>query len=158
MHRKNKNLAHLLTAFIGLFMLVLPAQEQEALIDKGFLILHSTTDYDAALATVHKASTALDLEINLRDYYASETGLQTNVVCDCGILHGYVPRGRWDDGNYLSIEYSNAFKGFAKGYYMVVAASADKKNKAMRQTLKKAKKYYPDAYIKNTTVYLGCMH
>jgi hypothetical protein len=68
----------------------------------------------------------------------------------------YYSRGRYDNGEYISIEYSNAFTGFAKGYYIVVAYSGE--NIEAKKTLKKVKPFFKSAYIKQTDVYIGCMH
>lgn len=128
-------------------------------IEKGFAIIHSTKDYNAALKTVKEASKKLDIKIDLRGYYADgEGGLVTDVVCGCGLDHDtYNPRGRFDDGAYISIEKSR-YRGFTEGYYIVVVASGNKGDKVLTETLKTAKKHYPDAYIKNTTIWYGCSH
>jgi hypothetical protein len=70
----------------------------------------------------------------------------------------YVARGRYDDGSYISVEYSNAYSGFQKGYFIVVAANGFKENEEFKQAVKTVKQYYPKSYVKRTTVYLGCMH
>ena len=55
-----------------------------------------------------------------------------------------------DDGDFISIEYSNKYKGFAKGYYIVVISSGDINNK--EPIFLKAKKFYKSAYIKYALV------
>jgi hypothetical protein len=69
----------------------------------------------------------------------------------------YFARGR-EDGIYVSIEYSDAYPAFAKGYYIVVAASGSKNEPDMQATYKKIKAYSKDAYFKSSKVYMGCMH
>jgi len=148
----------IIISFLCCFALV-HVQAQQPEVDKGFVIVHSTKDYNAALQTVHEASQKLNTEIDLRGYYpGEESGLKTDFVCGCGEAHGYVARGRWDDGTYISIEYSDRYQGFAKGYYIVVLASGEKTSEILTETLAKAKKHYSDAYIKHTSVYIGCMH
>ena len=135
------------------------AQAQQPFFDKGFAIIHSTKDYNAALKTANEASEKLGLEVDLRSYYPDrEEGLKSDEVCGCGLVHGYIPRGRWDDGVYLSIEYSNRYTGFSKGYYMVIVASGESGSQELTQAYQKARIHYTDAYIKNTSMYLGCMH
>lgn len=135
------------------------AQEDIDGVEKGFTIILSTKDYNAALKTVKGASKKLDLKINLRNYrYDKEYGLDTDVECSCGEEHGYVARGRFDDGDYISIEYSNPYEGFTKDLYMVVIASDKKDSELLKTTLNKAKKHYPDVYTKTTKVSLACMH
>lgn len=138
---------------------MIQANAQRPVIEKGFAIIHSTKDYSAALQTVEEASRKLDIKIDLRGYYPNEEiGLKTDSVCGCGEAHDYLARGRWDDGIYISIEYSDRYKGFAKGYYIVIIASGKKGSKQLTETLESAKNYYADSYVKNTSVYIGCMH
>ena len=66
----------------------------------------------------------------------------------------YIPRGRYDNGVYISVEYSDAYKGFAKGYYIVMVASGE----VDKSLLKQIRTIVPDAYIKKSAVYMGCMH
>jgi len=70
-----------------------------------------------------------------------------------------VPRGQGgaEDSDYLSIEFSDGYTGFAKGYYIVVAALAPPKSAALRQTLARVQRAYPTAYAKRTSVWLGGM-
>jgi hypothetical protein len=72
------------------------------------------------------------------------------------LFHWYFPRGRGDDGRYLSIEYSNGYKEFAKGYYIVIAESGEKGS--MKESLKDVKRYYKDSYLKKAKIYMGCLH
>jgi hypothetical protein len=130
--------------------------------DKDFLILASTSDYASAMRVVKKAAKAMQLKIDLRDLGKSpQLGLTLpKDTCKAFGFDGpcYLPRGRWDDGIYLSIEYSNEYEEFADGYYIVVAGSGIKKDALLQSTLKGVKVYYPDAYIKTSKVYLCCMH
>ncbi len=66
----------------------------------------------------------------------------------------YVPRGRYDDGIYISIEYSNSYENFKDGYYIVIAASGDD----VKEYLKPVKEVVKDAYVKSSKVYIGCLH
>jgi hypothetical protein len=148
----------LLLYFICFFSLT-ATNAQEAEIEKGFAIIQSTKDYNAALKTVATASRKLNIPIDLRGYYPDQqSGLKTDIACGCGEVHDYLPRGRWDDGVYISIEYSNLFKGFSKDYYIVIIASNSKGSEQLHKALDNAKQYYLDAYIKTTSVYIGCMH
>ena len=58
------------------------------------------------------------------------------------------------DGVYVSIEYSDTYGGFAKGYYLVMIASG----KYAKLVLDDVKKHVSDAYVKRSSVYMGCMH
>ena len=138
------------------------AQQEEMFVEKEFVIIRSTADYEAALQTARSAATQLQLKLDLRDLKKNkESGLSfSKKICEeeweeypC-----YVARGRWDDGEYISIEYSDAYNGFRKGYYIVIIAGDEKGDAAVKTILQKAKKYYKDAYSKTTKVYIGCMH
>ncbi len=141
-----------------LFMATFQLHAQEgAVVTKYFLILASTTDYEEALAVAKEAAPKLNLKIDLKGYYPSEEeGLTTDETCGCGLNHGYIPRGRSDDGDYISIEYSGSFENFADGYYIVVASSGERKE--VLKTRDQAKEFYPQAYAKSSKVYVGCMH
>jgi|AntRauTorckE5430_2_1112549.scaffolds.fasta_scaffold05945_2 hypothetical protein len=127
------------------------------MVDNSYLILQSTTSYSAAMFTAKQASKQLGAALNLRGYiFDFKEGLKDTTACGCGEIHGYVPRGRFDDGNYVSIEHSDAFTEFTNGYYIVVAGSG--KRSTLKPLLAKAKQFYGDAYVKDAEVYIGCMH
>jgi hypothetical protein len=133
--------------------------QEEAIVEKGFVIISSTKDYNSALKLTKEVNRKLNIAIDLRGYYPDEKmGLDTDIACGCGENHGYIARGRFDDGEYLSIEYSDNFEAFTDGYYIVVAASGTNKESELTHTLKKVQSITSDAYIKNSTVYIGCMH
>lgn len=132
---------------------------QSPFVDKGFAIIYSTKDYNAALEIAIDANEKLGIDLDLRGYYKNEDGgLKTDSICGCGQLHEYVARGRWDDGIYISIEFSDRYEGFEKGYYVVMTVSAPTDGDDLDQMVSKAKEYYSDAYVKNTSVFIGCMH
>lgn len=126
-------------------------------VNNSYLILQSTTSYSAAMNTARKASEELGYELNYRGYvFDFKAGLRDTATCGCGEIHEYVPRGRYDDGNYVSIEHTNSFTEFTDGYYIVVAGSG--KRSTLKPLLAKAQQFYGDAYIKDAEVYLGCLH
>ena len=127
-----------------------------------FLIIKSTTSYDEALSFLHQAGERLGIPVNLRDLiYDSQCGLTfPQDICEREDVEFpcYIPRGRWDEGEYLSVEWSDAYSSFTPGYYIVVAASAYSGTGDLSTLLAKIKRVYPDAYIKVGLVYHGCMH
>lgn len=151
--------------FFFLFVLGADAQEQYNVeVPKNILILKSTRKYADALATAKQAAVRMGTKLDLRENHPnSEIGLSLspNDAKESGYeFPAYQARG---DGaaandNYISVEYSSAYKGFAKGYYIVVAAVSDIGSDATAERLKKIKKFYPDAYTKRTFVWFGCMH
>lgn len=131
--------------------------QEDGFIDQSFLIIISTKNYQSALKKAQLACNDLGIPLNLNGNFASkEYGLDNNTVCGCGEQHGYIPRGRGENGNYISIEYSSSYENFTPGYYIVVVSSGDKKD--VKEFLPKAKKHFKDAYMKTSRVYMGCMH
>jgi hypothetical protein len=127
------------------------------MVNNSYLILQSTKSYSAAMHTAKQASAKLGLPIDNRgNVFEFKDGLKDTTICGCGETHGYVPRGRFDDGNYISIEHTNSFTEFTNGYYIAVAASGDRQQ--LKPLLPKAKEFLADAYIKDAEVYIGCMH
>jgi hypothetical protein len=134
----------------------------EMFVKKDFLIILSTKDYKAALATAKQASSSMNIQLQLRGLAENKESGLTIPKEDCEKAGeeypAYYARGRWDDGAYISIEYSDAYSGFSKGYYIVIAASGSKEEKEIQSVYKKIKPKYKDAYFKSSKVYLGCMH
>jgi len=129
------------------------------MLKKAFLIVKSTSDYTEAKRFAKAFSKKSGIEMNLRSLqYSTKIGLtQTMEACISEGYHYpcYVVRGRYDDGMYISIEYSNAYSGFTEGYYIVMIRSEEKIPETF---LKEIRVFVPDAYIKYTSVYMGCMH
>ena len=134
---------------------------EDMFVKTDFLILLSTKDYKSALATAKKASASMSMKLDLRDLEENkQTGL-TFSKADCEKedidYPAYYARGR-DDGIFISIEYSDAYKEFVKGYYIVVAGCGERQDPDMQKAYKKVKAAYKDAYFKSSKVYMGCMH
>ncbi len=137
-------------------------------VPKDIIILQSTTLYDSALATAKTAAHSLHKTLDLRGLKPiAKTGLTASETECHGSGGGddfgypcYLARGDGNaaNDNYISIEYSDAYKGFAKGYYIVVAAITDVKSNGMKQKLAAVQQQYPDAYAKRTYIWFGCMH
>jgi hypothetical protein len=148
--------------FIALVFLVQYsfAQQERPYIKKSFVIIQSTKSYAVAKATAVKASQQLHQKLDLRELQPNKkTGLTyADSVCENeGGYPCYISRGRYDNGDYVSIEWSNAFEGFEKGFYIVVISSG-LDAAGTNEVLKNAKKYFKDAYAKKAEIYVGCMH
>lgn len=141
-------------------------QEYEASMTKefSFVIILSSKSYDAALQRANEASEKLGYPMDLRGLHENkEIGLSlSRKVCEEEICGGgldypiYLPRSDWGDSKYVSVEYSDGFEGFTKGYYIVVIASGEKGNPIVKEALSDAKKFYNDAYAKTCGVWMGC--
>ncbi|MBO2012953.1 hypothetical protein J4E00_28080 [Siccationidurans soli] len=133
-------------------------------VPKDIIILQSTRDYAAALAGARQAATKLGRPLKLAGYKPNkELGLSASkTVCVEGGYEYpcYTPRGQGgaENSDYLSIEFSDGYAGFAKGYYIVVAALVPPNSAALHQTLARVQRAYPTAYAKRTSVWFGCMH
>lgn len=145
-----------------------PAEKFNTEVPKDIIILGSTTDYKGALSLAKQASVRLKRKLDLRGLKpVAKTGLTMSEKACYGVGGGddlgypcYQARGDGNAANddYISVEYSNAYKGFAKGYYIVVAGITDVQSAAMKNKLAGIQKIYPDAYAKRTFVWFGCMH
>ena len=132
-------------------------QAQAQYEDIGFLIVGASKQYNTALKITEDASQKLGFEVNLRGYYEDATlSLATDQVCGCGENHGYIPRGRFDHGEYISIEHTDYFEKFTDGWYIVVVDTGSPG--LLKESLPAVKKHFPDACIKQEPVYAGCMH
>ena len=134
----------------------------EPWVTKKLVILQSTKSYESAKKTATAAGKHLKKPVRLRDLKPNKKRGLTHSKKECA-ENGYnwpcyVSRGRYDDGAYISIEYSSAFNGWTDGYYVVIAASAEKSDPVINKTLNKAKKRWKDAYAKSAEIWLGCMH
>jgi hypothetical protein len=137
-------------------------------VPKDIIILRSTKDYQIALATAKQAASRLHKKLDLRGLKPNKKIGLTMSKVDCYGSGGgddlgypcYPARGDGTAANddYVSIEYADAYKGFAKGYYIVVAAITEVKSAAMKTQLAQINKIYPDAYAKRTFIWFGCMH
>lgn len=147
---------HLIIAlFIAQFSFA--QDDYKSYIDQSFLIIASSTDFDAAQKTALKAKKKLGLDYPTSIYYPDKSeGFKTDEVCGCGEVHGYSARGGYDNGNYVSIEYSSGYDSFAEGYYIVIVSSG--KKAAVEKELSKVKKHFAQAYIKDSEIYVGCRH
>ncbi|MGZ3872197.1 MAG: hypothetical protein ACXVJD_04735 [Mucilaginibacter sp.] len=147
------------------------AQAQEnynTTVPRDIIIIKSTKNYRTALAAAKGAARRLHKTLDLRRLHPdNKLGLTLSLgdtysgrTIDPGSYPYYPARG---DGlaasdDYISVEYSNAYKGFAKGYYLVVAAIGSVRSAAMKTQLARINKVYPDAYAKRTSIWFGTLN
>ncbi len=140
------------------------AQDFNTMVPKEIVILHSTKDYAAALKTAKEAAVHLGKKLDLESNHPNkQLGLSmTKSDCEANAYEYpcYTARGDGsaENSDFVSIEYSDAYEGFAKGYYIVVAAIGKPRSVIIKNAIAAAKKWYKDAYAKRTSVWLGCMH
>lgn len=144
--------------YLWSFSLVVSEPIAQQVLTKSFLIAKSTKSYEEAKTFSLNLSAKSGIKTDFRGLVANPTWGLSEVKESCQeqsfIFPCYVARGRYDDGVYISIEYSDAYSGFVKGYYIVIVASGE----VSRKLLLQIKSVLPDAYIKYSTVYMGCMH
>jgi len=139
----------------------------EATVTKKVIIAGSFKTYDEAFHAVSEISKKSSLPFSSRGMvYNAKTGLAWPKNYPDELYAGtyYGRRSNADCGNEsmsncLSIERSEFYKGFTKNLYIIVAGiydAVDKEESA--QTINQLKLTVPDAYIKKTDIYVGCMH
>ena len=121
----------------------------------GFVIVYSTENFEAAKKIAINAADQLNDSLVVLD---KESDFDKQYKCGCGEMHDRMPRGRYDDGTYISVERGDDRHGFTNGIYLVVVGSGYNNKGQLSQRLEKAKKIYPDSYLKSIPVYHGCMH
>jgi hypothetical protein len=133
------------------------AQNSDFTVKKHFLIALSSPDFQSAQTFAQKVASDLNLPWDSSYHIPDDSlGFISTDTCTCGINHGYIPRGRYDDGQYVSVEWSTAYNTFSDGLYVVIVASGPRKE--LKSFLRKVKQTVPTAYIKEADVYIGCMH
>lgn len=149
----------------GLLMLMstmLYAQNQYAY--KEFVIVKSTKSYAEAnrYAGLAAEKTGFKKDLRGQSFHKATglTGSQTECEENGYEYPFYFERGLADEdqGAYVSIEYTNSYECFAKGYYIVVVACADPGTSLIKNTLTKAKAFFPDAYVRHCRLFTGCDH
>lgn len=128
---------------------------------REFMIILSSKDFQKSVEFATIAAESLQLELKIDAIEEVDGHLSfPQAECEGGGFDYpcYIARGRYDDGDYVSIEQSDAYDGFTRGYYIVVVSSGPKGDPNRRDLLVDVKNFYDDAYIKSTQVYMGCMH
>lgn len=127
-------------------------------VKRSFLILKSTKSFQEAKDFALKSANELSLNYAKQDAmihsdndltFSPEACEEMAYAYPC-----YTTRGAYDDGIYISIEYSDHYEGFSKGYYIVIVASGEN----IEDYLPLAKKISKDAYITTSPVFTGCTH
>ena len=144
-----------------------PADTWTKPVDKIVLILGSYTDFheaqSQALAISRRAKTPFSMRGML---YDKKRGLihpeNDSNSPDAGsyILRRYNTtrlRGSDEESEYISIERSDAYPGFAPHIYIIVGGIYNN-NKQASAALVRFKPLIPDVYTKKTKIYMGCMH
>lgn len=158
--------------FLGLIGLVAtsavsPAKEPDFLENRYVIILSVYQSFDAAREDAVKIAKASRVPFSMEGrVFDKKRGLIYPDNFDDEIFRGqYVARryhttvlkGSDDERAYLSVERSDGYDGFKKGFYIVVAGVHENSASAQAQT-KRFTAWAPTAYAKKTKIYMGCMH
>ncbi len=127
-------------------------------IKKSLVIISSSKDYSGALKVAQEASSKIAIPLNLRALSENKkAGLSFDKkTCIAGPVQEYPcyqKRGKYDDGTYISIEYSSEYKEMTPELYIVVVYSGSEAGK-INSTLEKVKSLYKDAFRKNIKIYM----
>lgn len=154
-----KNLIRILLVLITI---PVSAQEFNSSVSKSIIILLSTKNYSIAKKVAMDAGRKLKKEVRIGGLTPNpKTGLtMSRTDCETYGYPCYIARGEGDaaNSNYISVEYSSAYEGFAKGYYIVVAGIGEPNTEEFAIELQKIRNVYKNAYAKKTRVWFGCLH
>lgn len=125
----------------------------------GYLALFSTNNYEKAVSFGQKAADQLKVDFKHTYLYDEMDGLLDTTICGCGETHGYMERGRYDEGDYISIELSDRYELPGEfGRYIVIACSYPISYELFTEIRQKILQVFPDAHYFEAEVYTGCMH
>ncbi len=157
-----KNSIVIILSFMLCLQMKVMAQEFNSSVPKKIIIISSTKNYAAAKKLAIAAAKKLKKEVQFGGLTPNpKIGLtMSRADCETFGYPCYIARGEGnaESTNHISVEYSSAYEGFAKGYYIVVAGIYDPKSAELANELNSIKKVYKDAYAKQTKVWYGCMH
>ena len=139
-----------------------PPEDSPPTEEKAFVVVASTPDYEEAVRLGAQAAQEFDWKVDRRGLSEdSSIGLTwTRAECEENSwdFPCYVPRGRFDDGVRVSIEYSSADEGFSPGLYILVAASGAITDPDIPATLTRVRERFPGAFVRRAPVSMGCIH
>lgn len=132
-------------------------EEENFWSDRYLLILKSTKDFLEAHSFAIKASKELKKDyISEYKLFMPERGIFFSDTLPDDMYRGeYYPR-RYEEDQ-ISLENSSGYKDFEPDYIIVVAGIFSSKEDA-EKALAKARLVYPDAYVKKTNIWMGCIH
>lgn len=142
--------------------LALRAQEDVPLIRKSFIVITATRSYSEALKNAKSAVAKLGYPLDLRGLHPNkQIGLTlTRADADSNGWEYPVnyPRGRYDDGKYISIEYSSGYDGWKPNRYLVMVWSGNALDPERKKILNDVKKIFTSVELRSANIYIGCMH
>jgi hypothetical protein len=155
-----KNLFSILALLITTFQAQAQDEEYELPTQKvGFVSLLETTDHTLAVKVAKEFADSLDVQFESILLVDETEGLVDTATCGCGEQHGYIGRGRFDAGNYVSIELASWYNyEKAHNIYLVIVLSHPITDELLGTRIKNIMEKYPEAVYFEDDVYTGCMH
>jgi hypothetical protein len=135
-----------------------PGEIEEPFFEVSFAVVATVARYPEALRIAKEASRKLKIPLGLRGLrFDKELGLthsRASCMANDDTYPCYRPRGRWDDGEYVSVEI-----GFDRAYDVVVASGREGTDRGFKpDILDRARRFFPAAQIKKSKVWFGCIH
>lgn len=138
----------------------------QATFPKLVLILGSYKDFPTAMSQAKEFSKTISIPFSDRDMiFDQKRGWIFRDTIEDEIYAGtyYHRRSNVDCGDNneacITIEKSESYPGMTPGYYILIASIYDLDEKSSAQEfLKNIHKVIPDAYLKKTSIYMGCTH
>lgn len=125
----------------------------------AFLSIYETDSFEEAQTIAKQAADSLNTDFSNTYLFDKEVGLIDTSHCGCGEQHGYIGRGRFDEGDYVSIELNSWYEfETVKPVYTVVVLSSPSSDPLLREKIKNIKRKYSDSIYFEEEVYTGCMH
>lgn len=133
--------------------------------DRWVVILAAYKNFPEAKADGERIAKASKLQFSMRGMIYDKKGLRFPDKFDDPTWAGEYLMRRGNDwwigdkniGDHISIEKSSAYPGFAPHLYIVVGSIAATPQQAAKE-LERFKTFAPQAYVKKTKIYLGCIH
>jgi len=124
----------------------------------SFIVVVSTKRYRDAKKVAERASKALKIPLDLRGLTPHPKAQLTHTEqrCEDWGYPCYFARGRMDAGKYVSIERSDAYRGFKPGYFIVIVETGHARR--LDKELERVRRVFADAYQKFAWVYQACMN
>lgn len=166
-----KNMTHksfyISLVFLTLLSFNLFAEEgdYESIEPRNLIILGSFTDYPSAVKAAVKISKKTKIPYTSRGLvWDDKRGLIFPDNFDDIVFAGDYSgrRSQFDCNNQgtdcISVEKSDFYQGFTKGLYIIVGGVLETTDPTNKPLFDKFKKSVKDTYIKETPIFMGCLH
>ncbi len=142
-----------------------PPTVDEQMPPRWVVILGVYKDFKEARANAQKFAKASKVPFSMNGNIFDKKGLRLPESLDDELYAGEYLARRYNSGRdgekqleeFISVERSDGYEGFAKGFYIVIGGIVETKADGLAQE-QRFKAVAPDTYVKKTRIYMGCMH